>query len=127
MQAFKTRFQKAAAFFVLDQTVLASYRVNLHCAFRVVSELHATVVQCELALLLYWWWSCSDEASKLDERRQWLDAELENILSKKQAMEALQEELKKREAILKEREQMAKDKSRLEMKKLRSSQVLSKV
>ena len=42
-------------------------------------------------------------------------------------MEALQEELKKREAILKEREQMAKDKSRLEMKKLRSSQVLSKV
>ena len=42
-------------------------------------------------------------------------------------MEVLQEELKKREAILKEREQMAKDKSQLEMKKMRSSQVLSKV
>jgi hypothetical protein len=42
-------------------------------------------------------------------------------------MEALQEELEKREAILKEREQMVKDKSGLEMKKLRSSQVLSKV
>ncbi len=42
-------------------------------------------------------------------------------------MEALQEELEKREAILKEREQMVKDKSELEMKKLRSSQVLSKV
>jgi hypothetical protein len=42
-------------------------------------------------------------------------------------MEALQEELEKREAILQEREQMVKDKSGLEMKKLRSSQVLSKV
>lgn len=42
-------------------------------------------------------------------------------------MDALQEELDKREAILKEREQMIKEKSSLEMKKLRSSQVLSKV
>jgi hypothetical protein len=42
-------------------------------------------------------------------------------------MEALQEELEKREGILQEREQMMKDKSKLEMKKLRSSQVLSKV
>jgi kinesin family protein 4/21/27 len=56
-----------------------------------------------------------------------LDSELENILSKKHAMEALQEELEKREGILQEREQMMKDKSKLEMKKLRSSQVLSKV
>ena len=63
----------------------------------------------------------------MDERRQWLDSELENVLSKKHAMEALQEELEKREGILQEREQMMKDKSKLEMKKLRSSQVLSKV
>ena len=72
-------------------------------------------------------WFFSDEASKLDERRQWLDNELEDILSKKQAMETLQEELAKREEILKEREQMVKEKSELQMKKLRSSQVLSKV
>lgn len=69
----------------------------------------------------------SDEVGKLDERRQWLDAELENVLSKKQAMEQLEAELAKREAILKEREQMMKGKSELEIKKLRSSQVLTKV
>ncbi|XP_046859359.1 kinesin-like protein KIF27 isoform X2 [Xenia sp. Carnegie-2017] len=68
----------------------------------------------------------SEEAGRLDQRRQWLDTELENVLAKKQAMDALQEELDKREAILKEREQMIKEKSSLEMKKLRSSQVLSK-
>ena len=42
-------------------------------------------------------------------------------------MEELQEDLEKREAILKEREEMVKNKSELEIKKLRSSQVLSKV
>ena len=64
---------------------------------------------------------------KLDERRQWLDTELEKVLRKKQAMEGLEEELAKREAILQEREEMVKSKSELEIRKLRSSQVLSKV
>ena len=64
---------------------------------------------------------------KLDERRQWLDTELEKVLRKKQAMEGLEEELDKREAILQEREEMVKSKSELEIRKLRSSQVLSKV
>jgi hypothetical protein len=31
-------------FFVLYRSVVASFRVNLHCTIRVVSALHATVV-----------------------------------------------------------------------------------
>lgn len=42
-------------------------------------------------------------------------------------MEALAEELKKREAILLNKEAMLAEKSELEMKKLRSSQILTKV
>ena len=42
-------------------------------------------------------------------------------------MEALEEELKKREAIIANKEAMLTEKSELEIKKLRSSQVLTKV
>ena len=42
-------------------------------------------------------------------------------------MEALAEELKKREAIVLNKEALIAEKSELEIKKLRSSQVLSKV
>jgi hypothetical protein len=42
-------------------------------------------------------------------------------------MEALQEDLKKREEIVKNREAMMNEKSTLEIKKLRSSQILNKV
>ena len=42
-------------------------------------------------------------------------------------MEALTEELKKREAILLNKEAMLAEKSELEIKKLRSSQILTKV
>ena len=42
-------------------------------------------------------------------------------------METLEEELKKREAIILNKEAMLAEKSELEMKKLRSSQVLTKV
>lgn len=42
-------------------------------------------------------------------------------------MEALAEELKKREAIVLNKEALLAEKSELEIKKLRSSQVLSKV
>ena len=49
------------------------------------------------------------------------------MLKRKEAMEALAEELKKREAIILNKEAMLAEKSELEMKKLRSSQVLSKV
>ena len=69
----------------------------------------------------------SDEQAKLEQRRQWLDGEVEKVLRRKEAMEALEEELKKREAIIANKEAMLTEKSELEMKKLRSSQVLTKV
>ena len=49
------------------------------------------------------------------------------MLKRKEAMEALAEELKKREAILLNKEALLAEKSELEMKKLRSSQILTKV
>lgn len=69
----------------------------------------------------------SDEQAKLEQRRQWLDNEVEKVLKRKEAMEALAEELKKREAIVLNKEAMLAEKSELEIKKLRSSQILSKV
>jgi len=68
----------------------------------------------------------SDEQAKLDQRRQWLDNEVEKVLRRKEAMETLAEELKKREAIVLNKEALLAEKSELEIKKLRSSQVLSK-
>lgn len=68
----------------------------------------------------------SDEQTKLEQRRQWLDSEVEKVLKRKEAIEALEEELKKREAIIVKKEAMLTEKSELEMKKLRSSQVLTK-
>ena len=69
----------------------------------------------------------SEEQAKLEQRRQWLDSEVEKVLRRKEAMEALEEELKKREAIIANKEAMLTEKSELEIKKLRSSQVLTKV
>lgn len=69
----------------------------------------------------------SAEQAKLDQRRQWLDNEVEKVLRRKEAMEALAEELKKREAIVLNKEALLAEKSELEIKKLRSSQVLNKV
>lgn len=68
----------------------------------------------------------SYEQAKLEQRRQWLDSEVEKVLRRKEAMEALEEELKKREKIIRNKEAMLEEKSELEMKKLRSSQVLTK-
>ena len=70
---------------------------------------------------------CSIEQAKLEQRRQWLDSELEKVLKRKEAVETLEDELKKREAIIVNKEAMLAEKSELQLKKLRSSQVLSKV
>lgn len=77
--------------------------------------------------LNYHFFFFSDEQAKLEQRRQWLDNEVEKVVKRKEAMEALAEELQKREAIILNKEAMLTEKSELEMKKLRSSQVLSKV
>ncbi|XP_032223609.1 kinesin-like protein KIF27 isoform X2 [Nematostella vectensis] len=70
--------------------------------------------------------TASEEQAKLEKQRLWLDSEVEKILKRKQAIETLEEELKKREQIVQQREAMVAEKSGLEIKKLRSSQVLSK-
>ncbi|KXJ04392.1 Kinesin-like protein KIF27 [Exaiptasia diaphana] len=63
----------------------------------------------------------------LKKKRQWLDVEVEKILQQKHDIETLQEDLKKREDIIKQKENMMAEKSTLEMKKLRSSQIINKV
>ena len=55
--------------------------------------------------------SFSDEQARLEQRRQWLDSEVEKVLRRKEAIETLEEELKKREAIIVNREAMLTEKS----------------
>ncbi|KAG2465502.1 KIF7 protein, partial [Polypterus senegalus] len=70
--------------------------------------------------------STPDEQQKLEEQRKWLDEEVEKVLQERQALAELQEELKRREEIIAKKESYAQEKSQLEIKKLRSSQALSK-
>ncbi|XP_022368356.1 kinesin-like protein KIF27 isoform X5 [Enhydra lutris kenyoni] len=67
----------------------------------------------------------TDQLQKLDERKKWLDEEVEKVLNQRQELEQLEEDLKKREAIVCKKEALLQEKSHLENKKLRSSQVLS--
>ncbi|XP_049506310.1 kinesin-like protein KIF27 isoform X3 [Panthera uncia] len=62
---------------------------------------------------------------KLDEQKKWLDEEVEKVLNQRQELEELEEDLKKREAIVCKKEALLQEKSHLENKKLRSSQVLN--
>ncbi|XP_071588190.1 kinesin-like protein KIF27 isoform X5 [Heliangelus exortis] len=63
---------------------------------------------------------------KLEEQKKWLDEEIERILKHRQQLAGLEEDLKKREAIVAKREALLQEKSHLEIKKLRSSQALNK-
>jgi hypothetical protein len=83
----------------------------------------------------------------LDEQKRWLDQELERILEQRKQTEELQkvvilkqdvmhihtctisllQELEKREDIIAKKEAMLAERSELEIKKLRSSQILNKV
>ncbi|XP_071957109.1 kinesin-like protein KIF27 [Antedon mediterranea] len=67
----------------------------------------------------------TDEQLKVEEQRKWLDGEVEKVLEKKKKVQELEVELQKREIILAKREAMLREKSQLEIKKLRSSTVLS--
>ncbi|NXT73608.1 KIF27 protein, partial [Zapornia atra] len=64
----------------------------------------------------------SQELQKLEEQKKWLDEEMERILQQHQQLGELEEDLKKREAIVAKKEALLKEKSHLEIKKLRSSQ-----
>lgn len=61
---------------------------------------------------------------KLEEKKKCLDEEIEKILHQHQELAALEEDLKRREAIILKKETLMQEKSHLEIKKLRSSQVL---
>ncbi|XP_042636611.1 kinesin-like protein KIF27 [Orycteropus afer afer] len=66
-----------------------------------------------------------DQLQKLDEKKKWLDEEVEKVLNQRQELEELEEDLKKREAIVSKKEALLQEKSHLE-NKLRSSQALNK-
>ncbi|NWU89485.1 KIF27 protein, partial [Upupa epops] len=59
---------------------------------------------------------------KLEEKKKWLDEEIERVLQQYQQLTQLEEDLKKREAIVAKKEALLREKSHLEIKKLRSSQ-----
>ncbi|XP_037707076.1 kinesin-like protein KIF27 isoform X2 [Choloepus didactylus] len=63
-----------------------------------------------------------DHLQKLDERKKWLDEEVEKVLNQRHELEELEEDLKKREATVSKKEALLQEKSHLENKKLRSSQ-----
>ncbi|NXL54129.1 KIF27 protein, partial [Podilymbus podiceps] len=64
----------------------------------------------------------SQKLQKLEEQKKWLDEEMERILQQHQQLAELEEDLKKREAIVAKKEAFLQEKSHLEIKKLRSSQ-----
>nr|XP_060618119.1 kinesin-like protein KIF27 isoform X1 [Anolis sagrei ordinatus] len=66
------------------------------------------------------------QLEKLEEKKKWLDEELEKVLHQRQELAHLEEDLKRREAIISKKETLMQEKSHLEIKKLRSSQALSK-
>lgn len=60
----------------------------------------------------------------MEEKKKWLDEELEKVLHQRQELVNLEEDLRRREAIISKKETLIQEKSHLEIKKLRSSQVL---
>ncbi|XP_066470771.1 kinesin-like protein KIF27 isoform X2 [Tiliqua scincoides] len=66
------------------------------------------------------------QMQKLEEKKKWLDEELEKVLHQRQELANLEEDLKRREAIISKKETLIQEKSHLEIKKLRSSQALNK-
>ncbi|KAM4807979.1 kinesin-like protein KIF27 [Rhinophrynus dorsalis] len=62
---------------------------------------------------------------KLEEQKKWLDEEVEKVLKERQALNELEEDLKKREESITKMEALLQEKRQLEIKKLRSSQALN--
>ncbi|KAM4708217.1 kinesin-like protein KIF27 [Discoglossus pictus] len=70
--------------------------------------------------------SISDQLQqKLEEQKKWLDEEVEKVLKERQALEGLEEDLKKREESIQKKELLLQERSQLEIKKLRCSQALN--
>ncbi|XP_043939621.1 kinesin-like protein KIF27 [Protopterus annectens] len=70
--------------------------------------------------------STPDELQRIEEQRKWLDEEVEKVLQQRQTLAELEEDLKKREEAITKKETLLQEKSHFEIKKLRSSQALSR-
>ncbi|XP_048337906.1 kinesin-like protein KIF7 isoform X1 [Sphaerodactylus townsendi] len=66
-----------------------------------------------------------EQQQKIEEQKKWLDSEIEKVLEQRRALEELEDELTKREAIVVKKEALLQEKSGLENKRLRSSQALN--
>lgn len=66
---------------------------------------------------------CLSLHQKIEEQKKWLDMEMDKVLEQRRALDELEDELRKREAIVAKKEALLQEKNGLESKRLRSSQV----
>ncbi|KAM6257350.1 kinesin-like protein KIF7 isoform 4-T4 [Porphyrio hochstetteri] len=66
-----------------------------------------------------------EQQQKIEEQKKWLDMEMDKVLEQRQALNELEDELRKREAIVAKKEALLQEKNGLESKRLRSSQALT--
>ncbi|KAM7039256.1 kinesin-like protein KIF7 isoform 2-T2 [Acridotheres tristis] len=66
-----------------------------------------------------------EQQQKIEEQKKWLDMEMDKVLEQRRALDELQDELRKREAIVAKKEALLQEKNGLESKRLRSSQALT--
>ncbi|XP_066052505.1 kinesin-like protein KIF7 isoform X3 [Chamaea fasciata] len=66
-----------------------------------------------------------EQQQKIEEQKKWLDMEMDKVLEQRRALDELEDELRKREAIVAKKEALLQEKNGLESKRLRSSQVLT--
>ncbi|XP_010080493.1 PREDICTED: kinesin-like protein KIF7, partial [Pterocles gutturalis] len=66
-----------------------------------------------------------EQQQKIEEQKKWLDMEMDKVLEQRQALAELEDELRKREAIVAKKEALLQEKNGLENKRLRSSQALT--
>ncbi|KAM4661373.1 kinesin-like protein KIF7 [Amazona ochrocephala] len=66
-----------------------------------------------------------EQQQKIEEQKKWLDMEMDKVLKQRRALDELEDELRKREAIVAKKEALLQEKNGLESKRLRSSQALT--
>lgn len=81
------------------------------------------VVGCATAVCTHIYGLCLSSHQKIEEQKKWLDMEMDKVLEQRRALDELEDELRKREAIVVKKEALLQEKNGLENKRLRSSQV----
>ncbi|XP_075753201.1 kinesin-like protein KIF7 isoform X3 [Pelodiscus sinensis] len=66
-----------------------------------------------------------EQQQKIEEQKKWLDLEMDKVLEQRRALDELEDELRKREAIVAKKEVLLQEKNGLESKRRRSSQALT--